>query len=577
MERTEAESAMSEANNSTLVKIEFRSAQSRHTLAKYIEKKQRNGITMPGPEGPTEFGFIPRAKVPSKATGFPVKKGPRVSNGAKEKAIADLMDGQKTKNAVDRSAIYKMPSQPQTKSSDAAPMNEENRQPSSGNFSYAANSDEEAEQIERVRRASAADARQLREQAATSRAQAAKKDAKATTTTALPKVVIDPPAASTTKVPARASTAATKVIPASSNLGASSRPMFQRNISNIVKEYSAFDVSQAIIMKPGEFNVKLHVDDREKGYKKYFSPEEATFGVLGLGDIIWVAERINPTGLPENDTIVLDAVVERKTLPDLVDSVKTGRYDQQKVRPSAVGIRQTFDGPMQMRMRKCGMTRLYYLIEDNDKAGAKGYEQMVWTVKSQTQVIDGFVCNILANVSEAVKHLKRMTKVMTEVYEVSPTIRHSAFFHIRRYSQHKTLYGIPSYATSRGNYLKQLDILRVERRGSDFLPTLRTWNALNGKHHNIGLNWAQMVLSHNGVSAEKACAIVDRWPTTAAFITDVSKRKRQEEADGEVAGKKAKAGSAGAYIMEQVSQGGKRDLGQALSQQLYDIWTQKEY
>lgn len=73
---------------------------------------------------------------------------------------------------------------------------------------------------------------------------------------------------------------------------------------------------------------------------------------------------------------------------------------------------------LQRRMKKCGMTRLYYLIENGNKGNVKGYEQMVWTVKSQTQILDGFICHNFDGVADAVKHLKRMTKVMAELYEV---------------------------------------------------------------------------------------------------------------------------------------------------------------
>lgn len=128
-------------------------------------------------------------------------------------------------------------------------------------------------------------------------------------------------------------------------------------------------------------------------------------------------------------------------------------------------------------------------------------------------------------------------------------------------------------------YLKQLDDLKVRRPGSEFLPTLDTWNQNNGKVHTIGTNWSSMLYSTNGLSAEKVCAIVERWPTAQAFISDVSKRKREEEASGETAGpsKRAKTGSAASYIKDEVGKGSKRDIGMALSQQLYEIWTQSEY
>ena len=84
-------------------------------------------------------------------------------------------------------------------------------------------------------------------------------------------------------------------------------------------------------------------------------------------------------------------------------------------------MNHTDDRALQRRMKKCGMTRLYYLIENGNKGEVKGFEQMVWTVKSQTQILDGFICHIFDGVGEAVKHLKRMTKIMAELYEVCPS------------------------------------------------------------------------------------------------------------------------------------------------------------
>lgn len=319
LDRGEAESSMSGTNGTTLVKIEFRSAQSRHTLAKYIEKKQRNNIARPGPEGPTEFGFIPRSKIPAKALGFPKKKAPRDSGAVKEKAVADLMGGQKKKSTVDPSAMYKMPAQ--AKSSEAA-GSANGASASSGGFSYANNSDEEAEQLERVKRASAAEARRNKE-ASTSRA-AKEKDVEVAP---LPKVVVSPAEkrskASTSAVPSAR--------PSTSSLNTSTRPMFQRNVSNITRVFTPFDVSKAVVMKSGEFKVKICLDHREKYCKSFAKDPDVLVNELACGDVIWVAERIRPSGVRENDVIVLDAIVERKTLADLVGSVKDHRYDDQKV------------------------------------------------------------------------------------------------------------------------------------------------------------------------------------------------------------------------------------------------------
>jgi len=69
-------------------------------------------------------------------------------------------------------------------------------------------------------------------------------------------------------------------------------------------------------------------------------------------------------------------------------------------------------------MRKSGMTRLYYLIEKANYKEIPGYEQMVWTVKTQTQILDGFICHIVDTRVQGADYCKRMTKIMAELYEV---------------------------------------------------------------------------------------------------------------------------------------------------------------
>lgn len=55
--------------------------------------------------------------------------------------------------------------------------------------------------------------------------------------------------------------------------------------------------------------------------------------MLSLGDMIWVARRKDggAGGRGGAGDVVLDAVVERKRLDDLVGSIKDGRYVGQKV------------------------------------------------------------------------------------------------------------------------------------------------------------------------------------------------------------------------------------------------------
>ena len=70
------------------------------------------------------------------------------------------------------------------------------------------------------------------------------------------------------------------------------------------------------------------------------------------GDAVWLARA--RSGAPRAE-FVLDAIVERKSVADLLASVKGGRYEKQKY-----------------LLRRCGLRRLIYLIEGVPEAESAG-------------------------------------------------------------------------------------------------------------------------------------------------------------------------------------------------------------
>lgn len=103
-----------------------------------------------------------------------------------------------------------------------------------------------------------------------------------------------------------------------------------------------------IVWPAGTFKVYLVVDTRERNrgeggrrievahLLKTRAGVRADGKMLPLGDMIWVARRIDPvSGEPLSNgdhDVVLDAIVERKTWEDLTSSIQDGRYHSQKVR-----------------------------------------------------------------------------------------------------------------------------------------------------------------------------------------------------------------------------------------------------
>ena len=113
--------------------------------------------------------------------------------------------------------------------------------------------------------------------------------------------------------------------------------------------------------KPLEFETKdiaqhrlvLIVDNREKGPKRdnsYFleklkmSGFEVETKMLSLGDFLWALEIT--TSSDAKYTLVLDYIIERKTVDDLAASIVDGRYKEQK-----------------QRLKRCQLDNVFYLVE----------------------------------------------------------------------------------------------------------------------------------------------------------------------------------------------------------------------
>ena len=115
---------------------------------------------------------------------------------------------------------------------------------------------------------------------------------------------------------------------------------------------------KAIVLPPGSYTIHLLIDSREVRTKRdrdHIVKELLDSGiaaeqrVLPLGDALWIA-RLKPAYMNRlrqgnaDDTgqfsaeIMLDHIVERKRLDDLISSIKDGRFREQKFRLRRSGI-----------------------------------------------------------------------------------------------------------------------------------------------------------------------------------------------------------------------------------------------
>lgn len=257
---------------------------------------------------------------------------------------------------------------------------------------------------------------------------------------------------------------------------------------------------EPIVLAPGTFAVKLVLDNREvraKDDRDYIQIEMGKRGVkpivrpLALGDIIWVAKCHDPQLLQslgiEGDEVVLDFVVERKRLDDLLSSIKDGRFHEQK-----------------FRLRKSGIKNVIYLIEEISMSAEhfQKYEEAVRSAIASTQVVNGYFVKKTQKVDDTIRYLARMTTMLREMYEKKP------------------LHIIPTQLLTTRNYLPLVESLRSKELGTDYHITYEAFASLASKSESLTLRdvFLKMLMCTRGVTGEKALEIQKRWKTPKAFI-----------------------------------------------------------
>ncbi|KAL2008349.1 hypothetical protein VTN00DRAFT_8331 [Thermoascus crustaceus] len=283
-----------------------------------------------------------------------------------------------------------------------------------------------------------------------------------------------------------------------------------------------------IPLPPGSFSVQLVLDTREvrtSTDRDYISNELIKKGItpqvraLELGDAMWVAKCHDPTFLSRhcgedaaatagesgNDEVMLDWIVERKRLDDLIGSIKDGRFHEQK-----------------FRLRRSGMKNVVYLIEEfnvshgmdpsNPNGGMK-YQEMVASAIASTQVVNGYFVKKTRNLDDTIRYLARMTFLLRSMYESSSTTPDPAHKVALIPSTHPSLSSSPSY-------LSLLSHLRATDPTTTYAVTFPTFSAMTSKSDVLSLRdvFLKMLMCTRGVTGDKALEIQRRWRTPREFV-----------------------------------------------------------
>ncbi|THC95291.1 hypothetical protein EYZ11_005246 [Aspergillus tanneri] len=320
-----------------------------------------------------------------------------------------------------------------------------------------------------------------------------------------------------------------------------------------------------INIPPESFTVQLVLDNREVRTSKdrdYIANELSKKDIfpevraLEVGDAMWVAKFHDPKYLSqhgeEGDEVMLDWIVERKRLDDLVGSIKDGRFHEQK-----------------FRLRRSGIKNVIYLIEEfnvtQDPVSAMKYQEMVASAIASTQVVNGYFVKKTKNLDDTIRYLARMTFRLRKMYNPSssPSSSFLSSSHSPSYSPSNTLSLIPSrQLSSSQSYLTILERLRAETASVTYAVTFPTFSALTSKSDALSLRdiFLKMLMCIRGVTGDKALEIQRRWPTPQAFIRAFERLDPKDREE---------------MVSEQMkSLVGRKKIGKALSKKIAEVWAE---
>ncbi|KAH1492373.1 Crossover junction endonuclease mus81 [Aspergillus fumigatus] len=306
---------------------------------------------------------------------------------------------------------------------------------------------------------------------------------------------------------------------------------------------------EPIILPANSFTIQLVLDTREVRSSKdrdYIANELSKKGItpevraLELGDAMWIARCNDPTFLSqygeECNEVMLDWIVERKRMDDLLGSIKDGRFHEQK-----------------FRLRRSGIKNVIYLIEefaithDVGSASAMKYQEMMASAIASTQVVNGYFVKQTRNLDDTIRYLARMTYLLQKMYCFSPPTH--------------TLSLIPSrQLSSAQSYLTTLERLRARDPSVTYSVTFSTFSALTSKSDILSLRdvFLKMLMCTRGVTGEKALEIQKRWSTPREFVEAFERLDEKGRED---------------MVFERTKTlVGRKKMGKVLSKKIADIW-----
>ena len=288
------------------------------------------------------------------------------------------------------------------------------------------------------------------------------------------------------------------------------RRIYKQKDAKVVEEVEGEEEEQhfppitPVVFESDTFDIVLVLDAREiknKQDRTYISAQLQTHGIrvevrtLELGDVIWVARRRE-----DGAELVLDYIVERKRMDDLVDSIKKARFTEQKT-----------------RLARSGAAHVVYIIEKFDAPSVDAFNpKAIATAISTTQIVDGFFVKRTASIDHTIAYLAKLHAALTDIYST------------------QRLHGIPD------EHIDRTTFLALKRHlATPHFVSYQSFRTLNSKAGSMTLcdNFAIVLAIVRGVSGAKAIKIAKKYRTPQGLLAaytaldNVEDRKRMVHDD----------------------------------------------
>lgn len=207
-------------------------------------------------------------------------------------------------------------------------------------------------------------------------------------------------------------------------------------------------------------------------------------GKLHVGDFTWIARPKSESSASDKD-VILNCVLERKRMDDFCSSILDGRYKEQK-----------------FRLKKCGITKQIYLIEDHGSMKHMSLpEKSLVQADVNTQLIDHLLVHHSTDPKDTAHYLIELTNYMTRAHRgvtINVCLKDD----------------LDSLAKSVENDLVV-----------NYYMTLKEFNAFSNKNKPMSLKemFAKCLMKIQGFSQDKCLAVIEAFPTIDSLMIEYAK------------------------------------------------------